>query len=73
MSTIKVNGKDQILDSEITISELLAINNVAQPEMVSIQINGNFISKDTYASFIVKNGDEVDFLYFMGGGQTNLY
>ena len=71
MSTIKVNGKDQTLTSEISISELLALNKVAQPDMVSIQVNGKFINKDAYTSTIVNNGDEVDFLYFMGGGQDN--
>ena len=71
MSTIKVNGKDQTLASEISISELLVQNSVAQPDMVSIQVNGKFINKEAYASTIVNHGDEVDFLYFMGGGQGN--
>jgi len=36
--------------------------------MVSIQLNGEFVVRDDYDSTLVKEGDEVDFLYFMGGG-----
>ncbi len=68
MSKIKVNGKEQELLNELSISELIKINKVAQPEMVSIQLNGNFVVRDNYESTGLKEGDEVDFLYFMGGG-----
>ena len=68
MSKIKVNGKEQELLNELSISELIKLNKVAQPEMVSIQLNGNFVVRDNYESTGLKEGDEVDFLYFMGGG-----
>lgn len=69
MSKIKVNGKDQEIEKAISISELIALNNVAQPSMVSIQLNGEFVVRDDYDTTQVNDGDEVDFLYFMGGGQ----
>ena len=68
MSNIRVNGKEQELLNELSISELIKLNKVAQPEMVSIQLNGNFVIRDNYDNTALKEGDEVDFLYFMGGG-----
>ncbi|MEI7504591.1 MAG: sulfur carrier protein ThiS [Paludibacter sp.] len=72
MSKIKVNGKDQEIEKAISITELIALNNVAQPSMVSIQLNGEFVVRDDYDTTQVNDGDEVDFLYFMGGGQLPL-
>jgi len=68
MSKIKVNGKEQELLNELSISELIKLNRVAQPDMVSIQLNGDFVIRDLYDTTGLKEGDEVDFLYFMGGG-----
>jgi sulfur carrier protein len=66
---IKVNGKDQQFDlPELPLVELLGKNNVSKPELVSIQINGAFLMQDQYHHTVIKDNDEVDFLYFMGGG-----
>ena len=66
---VKVNGKDRAFDKEaISITEMLTLCDVSQPDMVSVQLNGEFVNKENYESTQVKEGDEVDFLYFMGGG-----
>ena len=69
MSKISVNGKAQEVETPISITDLIKLNDVAQPEMVSIQLNGQFVSRDEFDSTQVSDGDELDFLYFMGGGQ----
>lgn len=66
---IKVNGKAETLDGAISIAELLTKNEVKNPDMVSVQVNGEFVDKGDFASKQVNENDEVDFLYFMGGGQ----
>jgi sulfur carrier protein len=67
---IKVNGKDAILKQGfVSVAELLKINKVEQPDMVSVQLNGNFVKTADLAVTQVKEGDEIDFLYFMGGGR----
>jgi sulfur carrier protein len=71
MSKIKVNGNEQEISNLVSLTELIALNNVAQPSMVSIQLNGEFVVRDDYDSTLVKEGDEVDFLYFMGGGSNS--
>jgi sulfur carrier protein len=68
MAKIQVNGNKQEVESSISLIELIKKNDVAQPEMVSVQINGEFVDREDYDSTLIKDGDEVDFLYFMGGG-----
>ncbi|HJZ41269.1 MAG TPA: sulfur carrier protein ThiS [Bacteroidales bacterium] len=67
---ISVNGKvQQIPGDEILLLELITKNGVKQPDMVSVQLNGSFIRKEDFRSTVVKDKNEVDFLYFMGGGK----
>lgn len=68
MATITVNGDKQEVALPITVSELIKQNNVAQPDMVSVQINEEFVEREDYDSTTLSDGDTVDFLYFMGGG-----
>ena len=65
---ITVNEEQQEVREGINISELIKENNVAQPEMVSVQLNEEFVDRDDFEATVLKEGDVVDFLYFMGGG-----
>ena len=66
---IKINGKDQVFEAHsLTIVELLQAARVENPEMVSVQLNGEFVGKEKLKVVSLKDKDEVDFLYFMGGG-----
>ena len=68
MSKIQVNGIDQEIDSPVALIDLIKINKVEQPDMVSVQVNGEFVIREEFSSKLINEGDEVDFLYFMGGG-----
>lgn len=65
---ITVNDEQQEVREGLSISDLIKENNVAQPEMVSVQLNEEFVDRDDFDATILKDGDVVDFLYFMGGG-----
>jgi sulfur carrier protein len=65
---IKVNNEQQELEKEISIADLLILNKVDMPDMVSVQLNGEFLQREEFQETIIKDNDEVDFLYFMGGG-----
>lgn len=69
MATIKVNGESQEVVLPMTVEKLIKNNNVENPELVSVQVNEEFLDRNDYARRQVKDGDEVDFLFFMGGGQ----
>lgn len=68
MAQIIVNDEKQEVSLPLTLTELIKINKVFQPEMVTIQVNEDFAEKEDYEKIQLKDGDRVDFLYFMGGG-----
>jgi sulfur carrier protein len=69
MAIITVNGEPQTIQEEtITVAKLLSLNKVEMPEMVSVQLNGEFLDRQFFETTTVKHADELDFLYFMGGG-----
>ena len=65
-----INGKETILESEVSIKELLEKEYVEMQEYVTVQVNEDIISTDNYETHIVKDGDTVEFLYYMGGGNN---
>lgn len=68
MAKITVNGESQEVNLPLTLTELIKQNNVEQPEMVSVQVNDDFVDRTEWDDIQIKEGDSVDFLYFMGGG-----
>ena len=72
MAKIYVNGDVQEVNLPLNVSELIQQSNVQQPEMVSVQVNEEFAEREDWESIQVKEGDKVDFLYFMGGGSGKL-
>jgi sulfur carrier protein len=69
MSKIKVNGEEQEVALPLLLSDLLKQNRILQPEMVTVQINGEFVLRERFDTAEIEAGDEVDVLYFMGGGR----
>ncbi len=66
-----INGKEQVVDTRnVAIQEILKICEVKSPDMVSVQLNRKFIRKEDYATIFPDENDEIDFLYFMGGGNN---
>jgi sulfur carrier protein len=65
---ITINGNEEEIASDITIRELLTVKNVESPDMVSVEHNGTILDRPDYATVIVREGDVIEFLYFMGGG-----
>lgn len=66
---LTINGDAKTLEKDaLTVSDLLVLNQVEQPDVVSVQLNGEFVDRDKFQSTLLKENDEVDFLYFLGGG-----
>lgn len=47
---------------------MLDVLNVKMKEYVTVQLNDEILSRDDFDKIIVKDGDTVEFLYYMGGG-----
>lgn len=66
--TIVVAGEKKEVQEGLTLGELIRIENVEMPEYVTVSINEEFVESDQKESTVLKEGDNVEFLYFMGGG-----
>lgn len=63
---IRINGNDITADGK-TVAEYLESENYKM-ERIVVEINGNIISKSTYAETILKDEDTVEVVSFVGGG-----
>jgi sulfur carrier protein len=63
-----LNGKQINCSASLTVSELLIEQKVKMPEMVSVELNGQILRRHEFDSTILKEDDQVELLYFMGGG-----
>ena len=68
MAMIYVNGDAQEVNLPLNVNELIKQSDVQQPDMVSVQVNEEFAEREDWEQIQLKEGDKVDFLYFMGGG-----
>ena len=66
---LQINGENEVIDQDqLTVSDLLVLKAVKMPEMVSVELNGDILDRDQFSTTQLNNEDEVEFLYFMGGG-----
>ncbi len=65
---ITVAGEKKEVEDQITVEKLIELEKVETPEYVTVSLNEEFLEKDKIPSTQLKEGDEVEFLYFMGGG-----
>lgn len=66
---ITVSGEIKEVKDGLTIAELIEQENVETPEYVSVSVNDDFAKREDFATQKLQDGDIVEFLYFMGGGQ----
>ena len=69
---ITVSGEKKEVKDGLTLPELIELENVETPEYVTVSINEEFVESDAKASTVLKDGDNVEFLYFMGGGSVGI-
>ena len=66
---ITVAGETKEYKEGLTLPELIELEKVETPEYVTVSINDEFVENDAKATTVLKDGDNVEFLYFMGGGR----
>lgn len=65
--TIYVNGKEEKIGNDMSISNLLEIKKI-RPEVVTVELNEEIIEKAKYNHTLLKHNDRLEFVYYMGGG-----
>ena len=66
--TITVAGEKKEYKEGLTLPELIEIEDVETPQYVTVSINDEFVPTEEKESTVLKEGDSVEFLYFLGGG-----
>jgi sulfur carrier protein len=64
---VKINGKTEDIQGG-TVLDLLKAKNI-EPQMVAIEINDSMLERTHLATTTLKEGDQIEFLFYMGGGR----
>ena len=67
--TITVAGTKKEVNDGLTVSQLIIDEKVETPKYVTVTVNDEFVESGNFGETVLKDGDNVEFLYFMGGGQ----
>ncbi|WP_295858795.1 sulfur carrier protein ThiS [uncultured Fibrobacter sp.] len=65
---ITVAGNKKEYKDGLTVAELIEAEKIDNPLYVTVSVNEEFVENGTFESTTLKDGDTVEFLYFMGGG-----
>ncbi|MDA0738800.1 MAG: sulfur carrier protein ThiS [Nitrospirae bacterium] len=64
---VTINGKSEDLQAG-NVMEVLKHKEV-DPHMVAVELNTQIVERDQLEATQVKDGDKLEFLFFMGGGR----
>ncbi len=63
---VTLNGKPEEIQGT-TVMDLLKNKNI-DPQMVAVEVNAQMVEREHLATTALKEGDQVEFLFYMGGG-----
>ncbi|MBI3252469.1 MAG: sulfur carrier protein ThiS [Candidatus Omnitrophica bacterium] len=64
---ILLNGKPQAVRAGLSVADLLLKWKI-RPELVTVELNGTILQKLDYETAELRQGDKVEFVFYMGGG-----
>jgi sulfur carrier protein len=64
---VRINGKSEEVQGTVVL-DLLRSKNI-DPHMVAVELNDTMVERDHLATTSVKEGDRLEFLFYMGGGR----
>lgn len=70
MIEISVNGEPKKLDQSLSVSDFL-INLGFDPAKVAVERNLAIVPKSSYGAVSLENGDRLEIVHFVGGGQDD--
>ena len=65
---VTIAGSTKDIAEGITLAQLVIDEKVENPEYVTVTVNDEFVENHDLANVVVKENDNIEFLYFMGGG-----
>ncbi len=64
---IRLNGKETEIKTGLSVTDLLLKWKI-RAELVTVEVNENILQKLDYDTTRIKAGDNVEFVFYMGGG-----
>ncbi|HET9313224.1 MAG TPA: sulfur carrier protein ThiS [Nitrospira sp.] len=63
---LKINGKSEEFSGG-SVLDLLKTKKI-EPQMVAVEVNDSMVEREQLATTQLKEGDRLEFLFYMGGG-----
>jgi len=63
---LTINGKPETLEVS-TVLDVLKTKDI-DPQLVAVELNTQMVDQENLGTTSVKDGDKMEFLFFMGGG-----
>jgi thiamine biosynthesis protein ThiS len=64
---IQINGEDREITDGLSVAQLLEELKI-RPARVVVELNRDILSRDAYGSCMLKPGDALEIVQFVGGG-----
>jgi sulfur carrier protein len=64
---IRINGEEKEISDGLSIARLLEELQI-RPGRVVVELNRDIVSHDTHGSTLLKEGDALEIVHFVGGG-----
>jgi sulfur carrier protein len=64
---VTINGKAEEIPAG-SLLDLLRAKNI-EPQMVAVEVNDRMVERDHLGTTSLNEGDQVEFLFYMGGGR----
>jgi sulfur carrier protein len=65
--TLTLNGEQKDIQDNLTVEGLLGYLKI-EPARVAVEVNLNIIKKNDFGRCVLKDGDRVEVVNFVGGG-----
>ena len=67
---VQINGEEREVPANWTIDELLGDLGLSR-DQVAVELNREILKRDTWSSRVIRPGDEIEIVHFVGGGEVN--
>ena len=64
---VTINGNQTTLSTDLTVAEYLEQNQY-QVKRIAVELNGDILPKYSYSDTMLKDGDRLEVVTFVGGG-----
>ncbi|MCA9473711.1 MAG: sulfur carrier protein ThiS [Nitrospirales bacterium] len=63
---ISINGKQETVEAA-TVLDVLNVKEI-DPQLVAVELNTEVVEREQLPTTTIKDGDKLEFLFYMGGG-----